>query len=239
MPARNKRKAEEFDPTKSDSADSTYGASASRSTRSRPARSQPGKQPARKKQRRKLDDDLSDEISNDSLLSDASFDEHVEEELEIDENTGRPKRQAAKNRPVYQEESEDEIEDDEDAPILAPQEMPTPKKKGREPKSLLLKLNVSTPQSNPPVSTRRSARARSGSAGVIRAMPSASTQIRRSSRIAHDDSDPIVALTDSGHHMDIIRPGTRSPETNTTRAKRAGKRRGRDHSTTSSNRSSR
>lgn len=223
MPARNKRKAEEFDPTKSDSADSTYGASASRSTRSRPARSQPGKQPARKKQRRKLDDDASDEISNDSLLSDASSDEHVEEEPEIDENTGRPKRQAAKNRPAYQEKSEDEIEDEEDALILAPQEMPTPKKKGREPKSLLLKLNVSTPQSNAPAPTRRSARARSGSAGVIRVIPSASTQIRRSSRIAHDDSDPIVALTDSGHHMDIIRPGTRSPETNTTRAKRGGK----------------
>lgn len=224
MPNRNKRKAEDFDPNKSDSADSTYGASASRSTRSRPARSQPGKQPARKKQRRKLDDDVSDEISNDSLLSDVSFEEHIEEEPELDENTGRPKRKVAKNRPVYQEESEDEIEDAEDDPDPAPQETSTPKKKGGKPRSLVLKLNVSTPQPNPaPAPNRRSTRARSGSAGVIRAMPSGSTQIRRSSRIAQDDSDPIVALTDSGHHMDIIRPGTRSPETNTTRAKRGGK----------------
>lgn len=223
MPNRYKRKAEEFDPNKSDSADSTYGASTSRATRARPARSQPGKQPARKKQRRKLDDDASDDISNDSLLSDVAFEDHVEDEPEIDENTGRPKRQAAKNRPVYQEETEDEIEDEDDAPDPAPQEVPTPKKKGGKPKSLLLKLNVPTPQPDPPAPTRRNTRARSGSAGAIRAMPSASTQIRRSSRIAHDDSDPIVALTDSGHHMDIIRPGTRSPETNTTRAKRGGK----------------
>ena len=224
MPTRNKRKAEEFDPNKSDSADSTYGASASRSTRSRATRSQPGKQPARKKQRRKLEDDASDEISNESLLSDVSFEEHVEEEPELDENTGRPKRQAAKNRPVYHEDSDDDIEDAEDAPDPPPQGISTPKKKAGKPRSLVLKLNVSTPQPNPaPASTRRSTRARSGSAGVVRAMPSGSTQIRRSSRIAHDDSDPIVALTDSGHHMDIIRPGTRSPDTNTTRAKRGGK----------------
>lgn len=222
----NKRKAEDFDPTKSDSADSTYGASASRSTRSRPTRSQQGKQPARKKQRRKQDDDLSD-ISHDSLLSDVSSEDHIEEEPELDEQTGRPKRQAAKKRPVYQEESEDDIEDADDleeAPDPAPQEISTPRKKGGKPRSLVLKLNVSTPQPNPaPAPTKRSTRARSGSAGVIRPNPSASTQIRRSSRIAHDDSDPIVALTDSGHHMDIIRPGTRSPEANITRAKRGGK----------------
>lgn len=221
MPTRNKRKAEDFDPNKSDSADSTYGASASRSTRSRPTRSQPGKQPVRKKQRRKLDDDASEESSNESLLSDVSFEEHVEEEQEIDEKTGRPKRKAAKNRPVYHQDSDESIEDAPDAP---PQEILTPKKKGGKPRSLVLKLNVSTPQPNPaPAPARRSTRARSGSAGVIRANLSESTQIRRSSRIAHDDSDPIVALTDSGHHMDIIRPGTRSPEVGATLAKKGGK----------------
>lgn len=221
MPTRNKRKADEFDPNKSDSADSTYGASASRSTRSRPTRSQQGKQPARKKQRRKADDDASEDNSDDSLLSDVSFEDRLEEEPEIDEKTGRPKRKAAKNRPIYQEESEDSIED---APDAAPQEILTPKKKGGKPRSLVLKLNVSTPQTNPaPGPARRSTRARSGSAGLVRTNPPESAQIRRSSRIAHDDSDPIVALTDSGHHMDIIRPGTRSPEVGATLTKRGGK----------------
>lgn len=221
MPSRNKRKIEEFDPNKSDSADSTYGASASRATRSRPSRSQHGKQPARKKQRRKLDEDASEDTSDDGQLSEVSFEEHVEDEPELDEKTGRPKRKAAKNRPVYQEETEDEIEE---APDPTPHEIVTPKKKGGKPRSLVLKLNVATPQPNPaPVPAKRTARARSGSAGMIRANPSEFTQIRRSSRIAHDDSDPIVALTDSGHHVDIIRPGTRSPEAGALRAKRGGK----------------
>lgn len=224
MPTRNKRKADEFDPNKSDSADSTYGASASRPTRSRPTRSQQGKQPARKRQRRKVDDDASEDNSDESLLSDVSVEERVEEEPEIDEKTGRPKRKATKNRPIYQEETEDEIEDAPDAPDAVPQEISTPKKKGGKPRTLVLKLNVSTPQPNPaPAPARKSTRARSGSAGPVRTNPPESAQIRRSSRIAHDDSDPIVALTDSGHHVDIIRPGTRSPEVGATLTKRGGK----------------
>ncbi len=222
MPSRNKRKIEEFDPNKSDSADSTYGASVSRSTRSRPSRSQHGKPPARKRQRRKADEDASEDLSDDSQLSDVSIEERMEEEPEIDEKTGRPKRKATKNRPVYQEETDDSIEDAPDA--TPPPEIVTPKKKGGKPRSLVLKLNVSTPQPNSaPAPARRTTRARSGSAGVSRTYPSEVTQIRRSSRIAHDDSDPIVALTDSGHHVDIIRPGTRSPEARPILPKRGGK----------------
>lgn len=153
---------------------------------------------------------MSEGNSDDALSSELSFEEPVEEEPELDENTGRPKRKTTKNRPVYQEDSDDSIEDAPDAP---PPEIVTPKKKGGKPRSLLLKFNIPTPQPNPPSGpSRRNNRARSGSAGVTRGIHSESTQIRRSSRIAHDDSDPIVALTDSGHHVDIIRPGTRSPE---------------------------
>lgn len=219
MPNRNKRKAEEFDPLKSDSEDSTYGVSASRSARAKPSRSQ-GK-PSRKRQRRAYDDDDgSDEKSNESEISEASFEGKIEEEEpEIDERTGRPKRKAAKKRPIYQD---DDTEDStEVAPDYAAQKVATPKKKGKT-KSLVLKLNVGTPQPTPaPGPVRRSTRARSGSVGVAR--PMSSDPPRRSSRIAHDESEPIVKLTESGRHADIVHPGTRSPEVEVPRPKRGGK----------------
>lgn len=219
MPNRNKRKAEEFDPLKSDSEDSTYGASTSKSIKAKPSRSQ-GK-PSRKRQRRAYDDDDgSGEISEESDITEASFEGKIEEEEpEIDERTGRPKRKAAKKRPVYQDDdTEDSIED---APDYPAQKSATPKKKGKT-KSLVLKLNVGTPQPTPaPGPVRRSTRARSGSVGIAR--PMSSDPPRRSSRIAHDDSEPIVKLTESGRHADIVHPGTRSPEVEAPRPKRGGK----------------
>lgn len=219
MPNRNKRKAEDFDPLKSDSEDCTYGASTSRSARAKPSRSQ-GK-PSRKRQRRAYgDDDGSDEISDESEISEASFEGKIdEEEPEIDERTGRPKRKAAKKHPVYQDDdTEDSIAD---VPDYAAQKVATPKKKGKT-KSLVLKLNVGTPQPTPaPGPVRRSTRARSGSVGVSR--PMSSDPPRRSSRIAHDESEPIVKLTESGRHADIVHPVTRGPEVEAPRPKRGGK----------------
>lgn len=207
MPNRNKRKVEEFDPTRSDSADSTYGASASRSARSKPARSQQGK-PSRKKQRRAYGADESDDISDESEPSEASFDEPIEEEPELDAISGRPKRRATKKRLTYQEDdTDDSIEEAPEA-----ENIPTPNQKSH--KSLLLKLK--TTGGNPPPA-KRNTRARSGSTGVRNSSP------RRSSRIAHDDSHTIFQLTDSGHHADIVRPGTRSPEIAVPRPKRSSK----------------
>lgn len=222
MPTRHKRKADDFDPNKSDSADSTYGASTARSAKARTTRSQQGK-PSRKRQRRTYgdNDDGSDEISDDSENSEASFEARVaEEEPEIDERTGRPKRKATKNRPAYVD-SDDSIEE---APDSAAEEKKTPQKKGKA-RSLMLKLSLRAPQASvPPV--RRSTRARSGSVGVVtRTTPSEPhpSKTRRSSRIAHDESEPIVQLTDSGHHADVVRPGTRSPEAGPVRTRRAAK----------------
>ena len=222
MPTRQKRKAEEYDPLKSDSEDSTYNASASRSARAKPSRSQQGK-PSRKRQRREYrdDDDGSDELTDESDLNEASFEAKVdEEELEIDENLGRPKRKAAKQRPTYRDDDTDEsIEDTTDLPA---QKVTPSKKKGKS-KSLVLKLNVGTPQPTAP--TRKSIRARSGSVGVARPASSEvqAQATRRSSRIAHDDSETIVKLTDSGRHADIVHAGTRSPEAEAPRTRRGGK----------------
>lgn len=220
MPSRPKRKAEEFDPLKSDSGDSTYGA-ASRTARAKPSRSQQGK-PSRKRQRRMYDDDGSEEISDDSDISEASFDRKLdEEEPELDARTGRPKRKATKQRPVYQDsETENSIEDPPDSTT---QKIATPKKKGKT-KSLVLKLNVGTTQPNP-APTRRSVRARSGSVGTgLRASSEVHvSEPRRSSRIAHDDSETILKLTDSGRHAVPVHQGTRSPEVDVPRPKRGSK----------------
>lgn len=199
-----KRKIEDFDPNKSDSADSTYGASTSKNARPRHSKSHRTK-PSRKKQR--LDLDGSDDISEDEDdFTDASMHQEVtidEEATDYDDVTGRPKRKAKEKRQTYQEpDSEDDIEDS------ASERLVTPKKR-KVRKSKILKLRYTPqPTSNPP---RRSNRARSGS---ISARPSSAglhSGTRRSSRIAHDDTEPIIALTDSGRHANVVRAGTKSP----------------------------
>lgn len=198
-----KRKIDDFDPNKSDSADSTYGVSASKNTRSRPSKSQRTK-PSRKRQRRDFDgsDDISDDdddVSEDSFHQEPTIDE---EATDYDDVTGRPKRKAKKKRPTYQEpDSEDDVEDS------ASERLVTPRKR-KISRSKIVKLKLSRPTPNP---TRRSTRARSGSASARPSSAGLPSGARRSSRIAHDDTEPIIALTDSGHHANIVRPGTRSP----------------------------
>ncbi|KAI4208004.1 MAG: hypothetical protein LQ348_000374 [Seirophora lacunosa] len=195
-----KRKVEDFDPTKSDSADSTYGASTSRNVRSKPSKSQRSK-PSQKRQRR--DYDGSDDISAEDDISEDSFREEsrVQDEVtDYDDVTGRPKRKAKEQRQTYHEpDSDEDIIDSASEHIVAP-------KRRKITQSKIVKLKLTTPK---PV--RRSTRARSGS---VSARPSSATlysAARRSSRIAHDETEPIVALTDSGHHANVVRPGTRSP----------------------------
>ena len=216
MPNRNKRKIEDFDPNKSDSADSTYGASTTRAARSKPSRSHRGK-PSRKRQRRLHSDEGSEDISDESERSEDSFEEDVkDEEPDLDPRTGRPVRKAAKKRPLYEEDSNESVEEAPDSEI---EEEVTSKKKEKQ--RLLVKLKVPTPQPTP-APPRRNIRARSGSVGARR-ISSEMQPSRRSSRIAHDESETIVALTNSGHHADIVRPGTRSPELEIQRARKGGK----------------
>jgi len=210
-----KRRLEEFDPTKSDSNDSDYNASAGRSRPtkvSRPSRSKP----AHKKQRTRRDEGGSDDIS-DSEIAEDSYEEDVEQveepPPELDPRTGRPVRSAAKKRVLYQE-SDDESDDfaEEEAP-------PAKKLKTLTKPSLILKLHV-TPQRG----SRRTTRGRSGSASAKKPPTEPNSgATRRSSRIAHDDSETMIALTNSGNHADIVRVGTRSPEGVPRRALKGGK----------------
>ena len=220
MPNRSKR-ALDFDPNKSDSDDSDYDASAARARPSKPSKAA-RQRPPRKKQRTAYGADGSEDVSDSEEIAEDSFaeDSEAEEEPEIDTRTGRPVRRATKKKPMYDESdgnSEDfvkTLESDSD------QQASGKKQKQKPSRIVKLKLNVGTPQ---PL-TRRSTRARSGSASVKK--PSAAdpgSGTRRSSRIAHDETETMVALTNSGHHADIVRVGTRSPEGFPRRAIKGGK----------------
>ena len=199
MPARSKRKAGDFDPTKSDSEDETYGTSASKSHKPRSLRTQGAA--SRKRQRRRLAGDESDEdVIEDSDMSVGMTEDDIQDDEEVELGPqGRPKRKATKKQPKYEESDSDDF--------LAAVEDVTPKRKRDKP-TLVVKLK--TPRGIP---SRRSTRARSGSLAQSRPTSShiTSSNTRRSSRIAHDDSEPVLALTNSGHHVDVLRSGTRSP----------------------------
>lgn len=211
MPPRSKRKGD-FDPTKSDSEDETYGTSASKPLKSRSKAHQNSS--SRKKRRRNFsgDDSGDDDVIAESELSGglSAEDDIEDEEVEIGPS-GRPRRKAAKKKPIYEESDSDDFSEgvretkveDEDG---------TPKKRRGKP-SLVIKLKTTPRQTA--AHARRSTRARSGSIGTSRPTSShmQTSATRRSSRIAQDDTEAVVALTNSGHHVDIVRPGTRSPPT--------------------------
>ena len=224
MPGRGKRALEDFDPNKSDSGDSDYNASASRHARSKQPRSQRSKAP-RKRQKTGTYDG-SEDISDQSDATQESYEENVSQdeiEPEIDKMTGRPIRQAKKNRIQYKE-SDDEEDASGEADSEAEEIQPKSKKKQAE-KTLSKKIVLRLPQKPNSTQSRRSTRARSASQSTKRPatadLPSGGT--RRSSRIAHDDSVPNMQLTDSGHHAVIIPRGTRSPEAYSQRPTRGSK----------------
>ena len=225
MPVRGKRKVGEFDPNKSDSDDETYGTSASKSGKSRPSKNQHDKL-SRKKQRRRRngddsedeDDDDDDVIEESEISGGPSEDDIEDEEVEIGPS-GRPRRKAAKKKPIYEESGSEDLSEE----ITEPKAEDESSRKRQENPSLVVTLNAPFLRATP-VPTRRATRARSGSVTsrpTSSHMPSSTT--RRSSRIAHDETEPIMALTNSGHHVQEVRAGTRSPTQGPGRPTQAGK----------------
>ena len=221
MPGRSRR-AGDFDPTKSDSDDGDYDAASSRPARAKPSKSQrSARHPKRKRKRSYDDDDDGEEVSEESEASDDSFEMKDEPEPEVDPRTGRPVRAARKARVTYEEsDGEDEIEDPEPSPEPRNRRQSTTPKKKPEQKTQILKLKLPKPAESQP---GRSTRARSMSG---KKPPTADTHpqgTRRSSRFNNDDTDTIIALTDSGRHAEIVQRGTRSPEPLVQRAIKGGK----------------
>ncbi|KAL2357085.1 ATPase family AAA domain-containing protein 2 [Cryomyces antarcticus] len=213
MASRPKRRRENVDPTASDPEDLDYGAA---SSPPKPRRSQASKSQAsrpKKKQRRSYGDTDEEEDIEDEQSSEGSFRESsVEEEVEVNPLTGRPARRAAKKEVKYEEKSEDDIEDVEQSTEQRDEFRSIPKSK---PMKLIVKLNV-------PSLMRVERKSRSAKPSRRGSTPQ-TAGTRRSSRIAHDDAQPIIALSDSGRRTQVIRAGTATPEPPPPRATRGSK----------------
>ncbi|KAI9849590.1 MAG: hypothetical protein M1838_000100 [Thelocarpon superellum] len=210
-----KRKHDLVDPLKSDSDDEDYDDHIIRTGKSKPSRSR-----RRKAAKRKRTNDDSEEIESEDDLDEESFEDEIEEDerVEIDERTGRPKRSTTKKPVTYEEsdsppEVEDEDEDEEDD-----------EPKSRRPiKSQVITLKVKTPNSSsgPNARSTRLTSVPRGRQSV--SVEPLSSGTRRSGRLHHDDQDPIIALTASGRHAEVIRMATHSPEAGPIRRTRGSK----------------
>ena len=220
MPTRN-RVLEDFDPTKSDPEDEDYDATASRSRATRVTKHRRSK-PTRKRKRATREDSLSEGISESEALSDDSFDNEDQEPPETDPRTGRPVRKASKKQPQYLESDGDSVDFANRMDSSGSDEEPVKKKLKSSPrKSLIVKLKTRGPADG---SMRRSTRPASGSVGSRHApLAEAAGMTRRSSRIAHDGTEGLYALTNSGNHVEVTRAPTKSPETFPPRASKGAK----------------
>lgn len=193
--------------------DHAPGPSKSRSSRTKQARA-----PVRKKPRRvyggsDIDSDGEELDSDEDSFQEDSDDDDIETN-----ERGRPVRKSAKKAVKYEEEATDEDE----IPKSSSEEPQTPPPTAQR-KRLIVKLKT-TPFANRPT---RSTRTRSGSYPGKQALTSPSTShpvgTRRSSRLSHDEDEPVVALTNSGNHVEIVRAGSRDPENILPRAVKGGK----------------
>ncbi|KAI7661581.1 hypothetical protein KC318_g9363, partial [Hortaea werneckii] len=210
MAGGHKRKLEAFDPLKSDSDDLDFDEAAS-SPRPRPqgrSKKSKAKSSARKPKRRRetygdSEDDI--EFDSDEPSEEESFAESEEsEEVERNPRTGRSVRSAAKKAVKYEEDPSDEE-------ILAPEREPDIRRttgRGKKPErsSLIVKLKV-PPVKMEGVEGGRTTRSRTGSRVPNRELTPLGQGLgtRRSSRISHDEQNPLVALTDSGKHEQVTR----------------------------------
>jgi hypothetical protein len=218
MTSRGKKKLEFFDPNASDPEDLDWDAAERPSPpkrRKRPTSSAGGRKSS-KRQRRAYNgsdvDDDEDEIETDNSFTDRSS----SEEVEINPSTGRSVRRATKKQIKYEESEEDEIQDTPSADELA---SPIPRrnraKQSVEKKSLIVVLKMT--------GTGRNLRTRQGSKTIVRGKTPDILGTRRSSRLSHDVEEPIIELSESGKHANIVRKGTRSPEPAVGRTTRGGK----------------
>ncbi|KAM3418233.1 hypothetical protein BST61_g4234 [Cercospora zeina] len=222
-----------WDPTRSDSDDEDFDDNAVEPRPQKRARKSQKRSPRKRdKPRRERYGDSSDDIVNDSEAAseeeEASFTESDEDKLiERNPRTGRSVRSAAKKAVKY-EESEDDDEEEEIPPDSDHDPIqPTPARSRQARRAALTKPSLIVRLKIPhQMEGGRVTRTRTG--GRRAPTPSLQTQGsvggRRSSRLSHDDADPLIALTDSGKHHVVTRAGSGTPEpSNTRRPTRGGK----------------
>jgi hypothetical protein len=189
-----------------ESDDEDYDDKAPRESKTRRTKSSRRGRPA-KRRRRAHDDDDSELGDTDEDSAEESFVESEQEEEPVETNEhGRPVRRAAKAAVTYEEPSSEE-----EIASSSPSEDDRKPSAKAAPKRLIVKLKTR----GTPVPSARSMRTKSGSQGGKHLPASAEPKprgTRHSSRIAGDEDEPVVALTNSGHHVEVIRAGSRDPE---------------------------
>lgn len=225
MSNRTKRKFD-IDPTASDPEDDDYDDVERAAPQRRRANRTPGAKKKGSKRQRRLYNGSDVDDDDDDIIEDDSFTERSEsEEPEVNPATGRSVRRATKKQVTYEESEEDEIEDtpsesEDDKPRAAGRRHAKPSIEEVEKPSLIVKLKM------PENAFGRSLRTRTGSKSIAAPTRGKTPEVagtRRSSRLSHDVEAPIVALSDSGKHANVVREGTRTPEPSTARATRGGK----------------
>jgi len=201
-----------------DSDDDDYDDRAPGPSKSRSSRAKQNRAPVRKKPRRRYSGSDIESDGEDLDSEEDSFQEDSDEdEIETNER-GRPVRKTAKKAVKYEEEETDE----EEIAKSSSEEPRTPPPTTQR-KKLIIKLKTTPAASRP----TRSTRTRSGSYAPKQGLTSPSTAqptgTRRSSRLSHDEDEPVVALTNSGNHVEVIRAGSRDPEDTLPRAIKGGK----------------
>ncbi|KAF2709633.1 AAA-domain-containing protein [Pleomassaria siparia CBS 279.74] len=217
MSSRAKRKFD-IDPNASDPEDLDFDDAAVQRAAPQRRRNRPtsnsGKRAPKRSRRAYRGSDVDDD---DEILSDDSFTSRsASEDIEINPVTGRSVRRAAKEI-KYEESDPDEIPDtaSEDELVSPPRRRRAVEKSREEEKpSLIVVLKMNS---------RRTLRERKGSKSTVRGKTPDIAGARRSSRLSHDVEAPLVTLSDSGKHVNIVRQGTRSPEPVLARATRGGK----------------
>lgn len=225
MSNRTKRKFD-IDPTASDPEDDDYDDVDRAPPQRRRANRTPGSRKKGSKRQRRLYNGSDVDDDDDDIVEDDSFTDRSEsEEPEVNPATGRSVRRATKKQVTYEESDEDEIEDtpsesEDDKPRAAGRRRAKPSIEEVEKPSLIVKLKMSEN------ALRRNLRTRTGSKSVAAPARGKTPDVagtRRSSRLSHDVETPIVALSDSGKHVNVVREGTRTPEPSVARATRGGK----------------
>ncbi|KAG4420790.1 hypothetical protein IFR04_006070 [Cadophora malorum] len=246
MPA--KRKLDTFDPNKSDSNDTDFDpsqarASPKKSRKSSSKRHSGGGRPQKKRSKssKYRGSDVSDDDVEDSLLEESFSDPEDEEEVEMNEKTGRPVRKAIKKSVNYGEDSDSSIAelihntDSDDEPKKkrsAKRSRPVADEPDEEeedsdeevltkrPQRKIVKLKIGTGTPQAARSTRAGSTALTRGRGSTEPR-SAGAPTRRSTRAHTEEGDEPIALSTSGNH--IVREGHSPEPINRSRATRGSK----------------
>lgn len=206
-----------------DSDDFDYDDNAPGPSKPRPTRARGAVKHESRKQRRgggyrgsDVDSDSQEALSDqDSFGGD---DDDDDEEIETNER-GRPVRGATKKTFTYDEGESDEEEDLARSDSSA-DELINPRGKRAARESLIVKLEL---RSDLLDSVGRNTRSRRASSRQVASSTQPPGPARRSSRLSHDEDEPIVALTNSGHHVQVVREGSHDTEVLLPRPSRGGK----------------